>query len=259
MSRRGAKEWGNKEWSKDTRKRRLQQARAAMDAIDDKYKAKEEEQYLDPDKGFAEFNPNKMLDGALKDGDAVVGLEGEYEFLEPSYPCPVAPPNVGLATPDMSDEALDTVGPYKSLEHAFQAMRSGADLSAKAAIRAAKSGREAKSIGAKSLAKRSKAEASAFREASASCMETLVRDKLVRSADLRATLEKTEERRILHVNEYGDGFWGLKADRTGKNELGKAYARVRDELRKQQDNGKDLVAWCEDRVPSAVDSRVGKG
>ena len=41
--------WGDKRWSRETKRRRLAQARAVMDQIDEKYKTKEEEQYLDPD------------------------------------------------------------------------------------------------------------------------------------------------------------------------------------------------------------------
>ena len=56
-----------------------------MDEIDRKFAKKEEESYLDPDKGFANFVPGGAEEKrkALEIKDAVNGFEGTHEFLAP--------------------------------------------------------------------------------------------------------------------------------------------------------------------------------
>ena len=255
MSSRG---WGNKSWSKSTKERRLKIARDAMDAIDKKFEDKEAESYLDPDKRYIEYNTAKFegAEGALKDGDAIVGLTGDFDWLSMEFECPVGLATAGVVAVDAPADAVAAAGPFRSLEHAFQALRAGADAAAVAGIRAAKTAREAKSIGAKAF--RGRQDGDAFREKSVGFMEALLRDKFLRSPELREKLLATEERRILHVNDFNDGFWGLRSkDRSGKNELGKALSRLRRDLREADthDDGRDVARWCEDRVPPGLDKR----
>ena len=62
---------------------RLAQARAVMDQIDEKYKTKEEEQYLDPDKGFAELRDPTAPRPIADDKDAIKSFKGDFAFLAP--------------------------------------------------------------------------------------------------------------------------------------------------------------------------------
>ena len=255
-----SRQWGDKRWSKATKERRLKVARDAMDAIDVKFAEKEAEQYLDPDKRFIDYNVGKHDDGAggRMDADAIGELAGDYDWLAPGFEAAVGAAGVGggVVAVDAGAEALSAAGPFRSLEHAFQAVRAGPDAAAVAAIRAAKTAREAKSLGAKAFAKRR--DGDAFRERSTAVMEALLRDKFLRHPDLRAKLLATEERRVLHVNDFNDAFWGLRrADRKGRNELGKAVGRVRAELRAaaSRDDCGDVVAWCLDRAPGTFDRR----
>ena len=73
--------WGDKRWSSETKRRRLAQARAVMDQIDEKYKTKEEEQYLDPDKGFAELRDPTAPRPIADDKDAIKSFKGDFAFL----------------------------------------------------------------------------------------------------------------------------------------------------------------------------------
>lgn len=240
-----AKNWGQKGWSKATKARRLETARAAMQAIDDKFAAKEAESYLDPDKGWATFkeggNSGTSGEGRV-DADAIASLEGDFEFLAPDYAAPVGSCG-GVAQVDADAATIAALAPYKSLEHAFQAAKCGAGGGG--AIRDCRNAREAKKVGAKALASRPKAEADAFRAGAVPLMERLLVDKFARSPDLLEKLLKTDGRRIVHANDFNDGFWGVKGDRTGRNELGLALGRVRATLSEAADG--PWRAWCGDR------------
>ena len=54
-----------------------------MDQIDEKYKTKEEEQYLDPDKGFAELRDPTAPRPIADDRDAIKSFKGDFAFLAP--------------------------------------------------------------------------------------------------------------------------------------------------------------------------------
>ena len=100
---------------------------------------------------------------------------------------------------------------------------------------------------------------------STAVMEALLRDKFLRHPDLRAKLLATEERRVLHVNDFNDAFWGLRrADRKGRNELGEAVGRLKQlggamgqELASQNAMLSDLEAGL-DETASGMDALKGK-
>ena len=234
--------WGDKRWSRETKKRRLAQARAVMDQIDEKYKTKEEEQYLDPDKGFAELRDPTAPRPIADDKDAIKSFKGDFAFLAPDARCSVAVPSC-FGPVALDDEVPTDSKPYPSLEHAFQAVRSNDG----AAVRRCETARDAKRIGAKAFKKRS--DQDAFRAKAVDVMDALVRDRFARSD--RDALLQTAGRRLRHGNEYGDGYWGLKGDGSGRNELGKALERCRDLCQNEKNF---WLAWCGDRV-SNVDER----
>ena len=234
--------WGDKRWSRETKKRRLAQARAVMDQIDEKYKTKEEEQYLDPDKGFAELRDPTAPRPIADDKDAIKSFKGDSAFLAPDAKCRVAVPSC-FGPVALDDEVPTDSMPYPSLEHAFQAVRSNDG----AAVRLCETARDAKRVGAKAFKKRS--DQDAFREKAVDVMDALVRDRFARND--RDALVATSGRRLRHGNEYGDGYWGLKGDGSGRNELGKALERCRDLC---QNERAFWMAWCSDRV-SNLDAR----
>lgn len=230
-----SEKWGDKDWSRATKKRRLAQARALMDDIDEKYKTKEEKQYLDPDKGFAELRDPTIPRPNADDKDAVKKFVGEYGFLAPDSKSSVALPSA--FGPVALDEAPGASFPYISLEHAFQAARS-ADSEA---VRACATARDAKRVGANLFKKRR--DQDAFRETAVALMDALCRDRVARGG--REALLATGDRRLRHGNDFGDGYWGLRADGTGKNELGLALERCRALCANEH---AFWLAWCADRV-----------
>jgi predicted NAD-dependent protein-ADP-ribosyltransferase YbiA (DUF1768 family) len=241
-SKMSSQPWGDKRWSRETKRRRLAQARAVMDQIDEKYKSKEEEQYLDPDKGFAELRDPTAPRPIADDKDAIKSFKGDFAFLAPDAKCRVAVPSC-FGPVALDDDVPPDSKPYPSLEHAFQAVRSNDG----AAVRRCETSRDAKRIGAKAFKKRS--DQDAFRAKAVDVMDALIRDRFAR-AD-RDALLATGTRRLRHGNEYGDGYWGLKGDGSGRNELGKALERCRDLCQNEKNF---WLAWCGDRV-SNVDER----
>ena len=213
-----------------------------MDQIDEKYKTKEEEQYLDPDKGFAELRDPTAPRPIADDKDAIKSFKGDFAFLAPDARCRVAIPSA-FGPVALDDEVPPDSKPYPSLEHAFQAVRSNDG----AAVRRCETSRDAKRIGAKAFKKRS--DQDAFRAKAVDVMDALLRDRFARSD--RDALVATAGRRLRHGNDFGDGYWGLKGDGSGRNELGKALERCRDLCQNEKNF---WMAWCGDRV-SNVDER----
>ena len=231
-----------------------------MDEIDKKFKLQEEEQYLDPDKGFAELREPGEKRPTYEDKDAIKRFEGEFAFLSSGYATPVAPADeFGPVEIDGAAAAAPHAAtprpPYPSAEHAFQAVRAGGPAApARQAIRAAADARKAKGLGSKAF--HARRDADAFKARSVEAMEALLRDKFARSTELRQRLlDETGGRRLRHGNDYNDGFWGLKDGKdpkTGRNELGLALERVR---ALAKDEAAFWVRWAEDRAPRALDAR----
>jgi len=162
--------------------------------------------------------------------------------LAPDAKCKVSIPSA-FGPVALDDEVPPDSEPYPSLEHAFQAVRSNDG----AAVRLCETARDAKRIGAKAFKKRR--DQDAFRAKAVDVMDVLVRDRFARSD--RDALCATGSRRLRHGNEYGDGYWGLKGDGSGRNELGKALERCRDLCQNEKNF---WLAWCGDRV-SDLDAR----
>lgn len=62
-------------------------------------------------------------------------------------------------------------------------------------------------------------------------METILRDKFTRHADLQALLLGTGDRDLVEGNTWGDRFWGVCGG-VGENHLGRLLMQIRAELRK---------------------------
>ena len=75
--------------------------------------------------------------------------------------------------------------------------------------------REAKKIAGKSTSSSSGIE---WKEKNISIAKKLLRDKFVRSKELKSVLMKTGHRNILYTPEFSDNFWGLD-----KNEKGQCF------------------------------------
>ena len=66
-------------------------------------------------------------------------------------------------------------------------------------------------------------------------MEEIVRCKLAQHDLVRETLIASGDRYIVEMND-NDSFWGWGSDRQGRNELGKIWMRLRDELQNASEN-----------------------
>lgn len=64
-------------------------------------------------------------------------------------------------------------------------------------------------------------------------MEDILRAKVSQHEDVKEALLKTGNAQIVE-NSPVDYFWGCGADNTGQNEVGKAWVRVREELKSKK-------------------------
>jgi ribA/ribD-fused uncharacterized protein len=143
----------------------------------------------------------------------ITSFAGEYSWLSNFYPAPI----------DLDSED------YPSVEHAFQAAKTD-DPDERANIRANPSPINAKYAG-KHVALRL-----GWNDLRFGVMETLVRQKFTRYADLRDKLLATGDAELIEGNTWRDTTWGAvwNADKgywTGKNHLGKILMQVRGELK----------------------------
>ena len=164
-------------------------------------------------------------------GDVIDSFDGENAFLSPGFDCPVMLPGDDLLFP--------------SFEHALQASRT-TDISKRAAIRDAKSARDAKKLGSKVDV------SSNWKENCAGIAEKLLRDKFFRNKELKAKLLKTEHRTLKFVNNYGDQFWGITADGKGQNKLGKLLEKIRTEI----EQGEEVDHWLSDHFKAVSEEQV---
>ncbi|KIJ66838.1 hypothetical protein HYDPIDRAFT_108754 [Hydnomerulius pinastri MD-312] len=74
-----------------------------------------------------------------------------------------------------------------------------------------------------------------WRQVNVEKMEFALRLKFTQHPDLKAMLLGTGDAELIEDSPR-DYFWGVGADHTGRNELGKALVRLRDELRNEQDD-----------------------
>ncbi|KAH0833184.1 hypothetical protein J3R83DRAFT_12213 [Lanmaoa asiatica] len=74
-----------------------------------------------------------------------------------------------------------------------------------------------------------------WRQVNTEKMEVALRLKFTQHPDLKALLLGTGDADLVEDSPR-DYFWGIGADHSGRNELGKALVRLREELRREQDN-----------------------
>ena len=139
----------------------------------------------------------------------IAGFRGTYRFLSNFYPCTIYV--AGL--------------PYPSLEHAYQASKTG-DPKAREKIRqcfgpgqAKRAGRDIKLI-------------FNWDDIKEEVMLDLVRQKF-KQRDLRDKLLDTYPCQLLETNTWGDRFWGI-CEGTGENKLGLILMKVRAEIMKEE-------------------------
>ena len=112
---------------------------------------------------------------------------------------------------------------YPSAEHAYQSAKT-MDMAERRRIAAITEPGDAKRAG-RALRQRADWEAVKL-----SVMETCVRDKFTRNADLRDKLLGTGDAYLEEGNTWNDRFWGV-CNGEGENHLGKILMNVRAELR----------------------------
>lgn len=145
---------------------------------------------------------------------SITNFAGAYSFLSNFYPVAI----------DLDGED------YPSVEHAFQAAKT--DVAAERLnIRENPSPVTAKHLG-KRVTLRPGWDHLRF-----GIMETLVRHKFTRHAELREKLLATGDTELIEGNTWRDMTWGAvwnndKGRWVGKNHLGQILMKVRDELRK---------------------------
>lgn len=111
---------------------------------------------------------------------------------------------------------------YATVEHAFAAAKT-VDPGERARIRAAATPPQAKRLG-RTLTLRSD-----WEQIRMEVMETLVKEKFARHAELPARLRSTGSVELVEHNAWRDTFWGVCGGH-GSNHLGRILMRVRTEL-----------------------------
>ena len=187
------------------------------------YGRNQEETKHDPDK--RRFVPSKKF----VDVDAIRTFEGEFECLDPAFPCPV----------HLADELFGGKHkiPYPSYEHALQATRVSQGPK-RDEIRNASTAREAKKLA-------SKAGSATGAEWKGRCVQlarSILRDKFIRNKELKKALMQTSHQNILYTPSFGDLFWGLDQNGKGQNQYGKILESIRAEIKE----GEDLDNWIKD-------------
>lgn len=134
---------------------------------------------------------------------------GEYRFLSNFFTCLVS----------FGGES------YRSVEHAYQAAKT-LDAFERADIRRIPTPGKAKRAGRKVTLRVD------WPDIKVGIMTNLLRSKFGNDNEpLRAKLLDTGDAELIEGNNWGDRFWGVCLG-SGRNELGKALMRVREELRK---------------------------
>ncbi len=139
--------------------------------------------------------------------NSIPEFQGEYRFLSNFWPAKVQFEGVI----------------YPSSEHAYQAAKS-LDPTERKRIAALPTPSAAKKAGA-ALKLRPNWDTEKFK-----VMETVVRDKFTRHAELRAKLLATGDTELIEGNTWGDRTWGVYRGQ-GENRLGKILMKIRTELR----------------------------
>lgn len=122
-------------------------------------------------------------------------------------------------------------GPWKTAEHCYQAMKfSGTSIDARTKISKAQSTFEAANLGRKLTPIRTD-----WDEIRLEIMYEILLAKFVQHSEIRETLFSTKNSSIEEDSPY-DSFWGVGADGSGENHLGKLLMKVRGELKEEYKN-----------------------
>ena len=118
---------------------------------------------------------------------------------------------------------------YQTVEHAYQSIRfKGVSPETEEAIVCCHSAYDAQRIAHENLDK----QASDWEERKVSVMEELLWAKIRQHPYVQKKLLETGDCLICEDSPK-DSFWGIGADRNGRNELGKLWMKIRSEIRKQ--------------------------
>jgi ribA/ribD-fused uncharacterized protein len=142
-------------------------------------------------------------------GEAILGFQGDYRWLSNFWPAAVVLPG-------------DSQG-YPTVEHAFQAAKTG-DPGARRQIRGAAHPGRAKALG-RALGRRRPD----WEVVRVGIMRELLRQKFG-VEPLRSRLLATGSAYLEEGNTWGDTFWG-RCNGVGRNELGQLLMSIRAELR----------------------------
>ena len=140
--------------------------------------------------------------------EPIFSFKGEYAFLSNFYPSPIV---VGYDA-------------YPTVEHAFQAAKT-LDLAEARRVRDAATPGKAKYAGRRVTLRPD------WDQVKLAVMEALLRQKFARGSELAGQLLATGDRELIEGNRWGDRFWGTDLQGNGRNELGRALMRIRDDLR----------------------------
>lgn len=115
---------------------------------------------------------------------------------------------------------------WQTSEHAYQASRfMGSDSKIVSMIHKARSADEAYKIAKKYKQK----DFESYREIDLKNMESIVRAKLIQNPYVMHKLLQTGKRKIIEDSPK-DSFWGWGPKKDGKNELGKIWMKLREEI-----------------------------
>lgn len=112
---------------------------------------------------------------------------------------------------------------YPTCEHAYQAAKC-TDPEGQEAIRHARSPLEAKRLANETYRAAKDPE---WRDKKVAVVEEILRTKLAQHSEAREALRKSGQEDIVEDSPT-DYFWGVGADGTGKNVLGKLWMKLRD-------------------------------
>lgn len=153
---------------------------------------------------------NRLPDGGA--ANRITSFAGDYSFLSNFYPALIE---------------LDGEN-YPTVEHAFQAAKTD-DSEERRRVRDAATPASAKYLGKRVTLR------PGWNDLRFGVMETLVRQKFTRHADLREKLLATGDAELIEGNTWRDTTWGAvwnkdKGYWAGKNHLGRILMKIRDEL-----------------------------
>lgn len=119
---------------------------------------------------------------------------------------------------------------YQTAEHAYQSLKfSKTSPETEEKIIRCFSAYDAQKLAHENI----KLQAEDWDERKASVMEQLLRAKLEQNPYIKKKLLQTEDY-LLCEDSPEDWFWGIGSDRTGRNELGKLWMKLREEIRRNE-------------------------